>query len=152
MAKLVEIPQNIIDSIIAEVSDTSLLKQCSLVSSSFLLPSRKQLFSRITLGNNQNCHGILQFLVQNPVIQSSVRAITLMDGQWMDDKSVLAILRLSFACLECFSVNLLCDWTPEPLCWNSLSSELKDALSNIVHSSNLKTLSRSEERRVGKEC
>jgi hypothetical protein len=78
MAKSVEIPQDIIDSIIAEVGDDTgpgLLKQFSLVSSSFLLPSRKQLFSRITIRNDKTCQGIHQLLVQNPVIQSLVRTI-----------------------------------------------------------------------------
>ena len=59
---------------------------CSLVSSSFLLPSRKQLFSRIIfrLGNYRTWQGIHQLLVQNVVIQSFVRAITLMD-RWIGE-------------------------------------------------------------------
>jgi hypothetical protein len=151
MAKSAEIPQDIIDNVIAAVGDDKrLLKQCSLVSSSFLLPSRKQLFSRIVLRNDKACQGIHQFLVQNPVVQSFVRAITLMDiwsykfPQWMNGTSLLAILRLSFRCLECFSINLGKGYTePKPWTrdWNSFSSELKDGLSNIIHSSNLKTLS-----------
>jgi hypothetical protein len=151
MAKPVEIPQDIIDSIITEVgNDKRLLKQCSLVSSSFLLPSRKHLFSRIILRNEKACQGIHQFLVQNPVVQSFVRAITLKDiwsynfPQWMNGTSLLAILRLPFGCIECFSINLGKGYEePKPWTrdWNKFSSELKDALSNIIHSSNLKTLS-----------
>ena len=148
----VEIPQDIIDSIIAAVGDDRrLLKQCSLVSSSFLLPSRKHLFSRIILRNDKACQGIHQLLVQNPAIQSCVRAITLMDrwggndAQWMNGTSLPAILRLPFGCLECFSINLSQhSWNMDHLIlrnWHSFSSELKDALSNIVHSSNIKTLS-----------
>ena len=77
-AKSVEIPQDIIDNVIAAVGyNTRLLKKCTLVSSSFLLPSRKQLFSRIYLRSDQTCQGIHQLLVQNPVIQSFVRTITL---------------------------------------------------------------------------
>ena len=34
------------------------VKQCALFSSSFLRPSRKQLFSGITLNSDQICHGI----------------------------------------------------------------------------------------------
>ena len=112
MAKSMEIPQDIIDSIIAAVGDDRrLLKQCSLVSSSFLLPSRKHLFSRIILRNDKACQGIHQLLVQNPAIQPCVRAITLMDRwigefpQWMNSTSLPAI-RLLFGCLECFSINL----------------------------------------------
>ena len=150
-----DIPQDIIDSVIAAVgNDTNLLKQCTLVSSSFLRPSRKQLFSRITLKSDQTSRAIHQFLVQNPIIQSFVRSITLSDNdgesfgaydpkfpEWMNGKSLLAILRLPFCCLECFTIlirrntSIRISWD-----WNSFSTELKDALSNIIHSSTLKTL------------
>jgi hypothetical protein len=149
MAKSVEIPQDIIDCIIAEVGDDMrLLKQCTLVSSSFRHPSRKQLFSRIILRSDKTCQGIHQLLVQNPVIQSFVRTIILIqvedptsiNPEWMNGTSLPAILRLPFCCLEWFSINVDPDyWDLIP--WNSFSSELKDALSNIVHSSSLKTLS-----------
>ena len=151
-AKSMDIPQDIIDNVIAAVGDSDdkcLLKQCALVSSSFLRPSRKQLFSRITLRSDRTCQGIHQFLVQNPVIQSFVRTITLMDSwgymipEWMNGTSLLAILRLPFSCLECFSIIVHRDFGNRySWDWNSFSSELKDALSNIIlHSSSLKTLS-----------
>jgi hypothetical protein len=148
MTKPLEIPQDIIDNVIAAVgNDRRVLKQCALVSSSFLLPSRKLLFSRITLRSDQTSQRIHQFLVQNPVIQSFVRSITLTEHnptsqspEWMNGKSLLAILRLQFCCLECFSISSMSYWNLN-LNWNSFSSELKDALSNIIHSSTLKTLS-----------
>ena len=62
----------------------------------------------------------------------------------MNGTSLLAILRLPFCCLECFSIDsdLRPGYqNPNPWNWNSFSNELKDALSNIVNSSNLKTLS-----------
>ena len=149
-----EIPQDIIDNVIAEVGDdTHLLKKCSLVSSSFLFSTRRKLFSRISLTSDQTCQGILQVLVQNPVIQSFVRTITLTeyestpiwgsaDVEWMNSPSLLAILRLPFRCLECFSITVCRDkWDWISWDWNSFSSEMKDALSNIIHSSTLKTLS-----------
>ena len=155
MAKSLEIPQDIIDDVIAAVGDdTHLLKKCSLVSSSFLLPARKKLFSRISLRSDQTClwQGILQFLVENPVIQSFVRAISLTehestpvwgssdctDREWMNKSSLLAILRLPFRYLECFSINVYrndgcwISWR-----WSAFSSEMEDALSNIIHSSTL---------------
>ena len=151
MAKSVEIPQDIIDSIIVAVGDdTHLLKQCALVSSSFLLPSRKKLFSRITLSSDQTCQRLHQFFLQNPLILSSVKAITLTEYltswrtreiEWINSTSLPAILRLPFCCLECFSINFSPDWDLKPWNWNTFSSELKDALSNIIHSANLKTLS-----------
>ena len=141
MANPVDIPQDIIDNVIAAVGDdTRLLKQCALVSSSFLLPSRKQLFSRITLRSDQSCQGIHQLLVQNPVIQSFVRSIALKEqlyssnSEWINGTSLLAILRLPFHCLERFSIAVTQDY-------RYFSGELKDALSNIIHTSTLKTLS-----------
>ena len=78
-ANSIDIPQDIIDNVIAAVGDdTNLLKQCNLVSSSFLRPSRKQLFSRITI-SHETCKGIHQLFVQNPVILSFVRTITVME-------------------------------------------------------------------------
>ena len=126
----------------------SLLKKCTLVSSSFLLPSRKQLFSRIYLRSDQTCQGIHQFLVQNPVIQSFVRTITLEQmfsfgsefSEWMGGTSLLAILRLPFCCLERFSI-IVSRVVSNPWNWNNFSSELKDALLNITLSSTLKTIS-----------
>jgi hypothetical protein len=150
MAKSLEIPQDIIDNVIEAVGDDKrLLQQCALVSSSFLLPTRKQLFSRITLSSYRKCQGIHQFLVQNPVIQSFVRTITLTEDlidywlrrfpAWINSTSLLVILRLPFCRLECFSIDIRI-WNGEKWDWNSFSSELKDALSNIIHSSTLKTL------------
>ena len=143
-----DLPQDIIDSVIAAAgNDTRVLKQCALVSSSFLLPSRKHLFSRITLRSDQSCQGIHQFFVQNPVIQSSVRSITLTENsdkwspkftEWMNGTSLLAILQLTFCHLESFSITehrRSHHWS-----WDSFSGELKDAISNIIHSPTLKTL------------
>ena len=153
MAKSLEIPQDIIDNVIAAVGDDKcLLQKCALVSSSFLLPTRKQLFSRITLSSDRNCQGINQFLIQNPIIQSFVRDITLtVDFEirrpkltnWINGTSPLAILRLPFCRLECLAI-----WNPhsswcrsyDSWDWNNFSSEMRDALSNIIHSSTLKTL------------
>jgi hypothetical protein len=150
-----EIPQDIIDNVIAAVGDdTGVLKQCTLVSSSFLLPSRKQLFSGMTIESDETCQGIHQFLIQNPVIQSFVRDITLKVvnryhnkiSDWINGTSLLAILRLPFSRLECFSVRG--NWDGFTWNWNSFSSELKDALSNIIHSSTLKTLSLKDSTNV----
>jgi hypothetical protein len=139
------VPQEIIDNIIAAVgNDTHLLKKCALVSSSFLRPSRKQLFSRISLESDQKCQRIHQVLVQNPVIQSFLRSITLSisvfeAGAWMKGSSLPAVLRLPFCFLERFSI-IVHSYGYRPLTWNDFSIELKDALLNIIHSSTLKTL------------
>ena len=153
MAKSIDIPQDIIDSVIAAVSDdTHLLKQCSLVSSSFLHPSRKHLFSKIFITNYKTCQGIHHLLIQNPVIQTFVKHITWkIVRRWINSPSLLAILQLPFCCLESFSIfsrnhhATSCvmdpseDCSSEPWDWNSFSSEMKDALSNIMLSSPIKT-------------
>ena len=47
-----------------------------------------------------------------------------------------------FCCLECFSINICCldYWNPKHWNWYGFSSEMKDAPSNIIHISNLKSL------------
>ena len=141
MANSVAIPQDIIDNIIEAVGDDSyLLKKCALVSSSFLLPSRKHLFSHIWLGSDKACQRLHQFLVENPVIQSFIRRITINYGRTSashlqsNHTSLIAVLQLPFCCLESFSIGA---WDPSN--WNDFSSELKDALLPIIHSSTLKT-------------
>jgi len=144
MANSVAVPQDIIDNIIEAVGDDRhLLKKCALVSSSFLLPSHKHLFSKISFGVDQACQRLHQFLVENPVIQSFIKSITI-NQHWgyktseshlqLNGTSLIAILRLPFCCLESFSINM------QSLNWNDFSSELKDALSTIIHLSTLKTL------------
>jgi hypothetical protein len=143
MASLVEIPQDIIDSIIAAVDDDydgiRLLKTCALVSSSFLLPSRKRLFSRLYLRSEKACQTIHQFLVENPVVQSFVKNIAVNWGYYsttqMNGTSLLCFLRLSFCCLESFSITVR-----NRSNWNDFSSELKDALLTILHFPTLKIL------------
>jgi len=134
------IPQDIIDTVIAAVGDDKgVLKQCALVSSSFLLPSRKQIFSEIWLTNDQASQRLHQVLDQNPVILPFVKSITI-GGTVMLNPSVslLAVLQLPFRHLEIFSLR---PWTGRKSSWKSdFTKELKDVLSNIIHSSTLKTL------------
>ena len=53
-----------------------------------------------------------------------------------------AYLSLSFCCLERFSINVVPEyWGVKPWNWEKFSNGLKNALSNIIHSSYLKTLS-----------
>jgi len=141
---VVLLPQDIIDNIIEAVaadddSRLNLLKTCALVSSSFLLPSRKRLFSAISLTRRQSCDELHRLILLNPVLQSFVTSITLNFGYdsyscW-NHRSVVDILRLSFCRLEKFIII-----TPYPSFWDITSSRLKDAISTIVHLSTLKTL------------
>jgi hypothetical protein len=135
------IPQDIIYNIIEAVGDDKRsLKACALVSSSFLLPSRKHLFSNLSLDLDQACERLHQFLVENPVVQSFVRRITIELHRLLNCTSLIAILRLPFCCLESFSITGSSVESQDPLNWNDLSSELKDTLSTVIHSSTLKTL------------
>jgi hypothetical protein len=138
----VTIPQDIIYNIIEAVAghDKRLLKECALVSSSFLLPCRKHLFSSLYLIRDQACRRLHQVLVENPVVQSFVRSITIRPYEPLNYTSLIAILRLPFCSLESFSIigsNMRYQAT---LNWNNFSSELKDTLSTIIHSPTLKTL------------
>jgi hypothetical protein len=149
MANSVAIPQDIIYQVISEVGDErELLKQCALVSSSFLLPSRKQLFSEIYLRTERAAQRLRQCLIKNPIIQSFVKRIAI--GPWLLDESnrlfnsssLPTILQLQFCCLESFWISSV---NYDRLDWNYFSSELKDALSNIIHSSTLETLHESHQ-------
>ena len=135
------IPQDIIYNIIEAVGDDKRsLKACALVSSSFLLPSRKHLFSNLSLDLDQACERLHQFLVENPVVQSFVRRITIELYRLLNRTSLIAILRLPFCCLESFSIIGNVIFSQATLNWNDFSSELKDTLSTVIHSSTLKTL------------
>jgi len=145
MANSVVIPQDIINTIIETVDGSrSVLNNCALVSSSFLLPSRKRIFSRLYLSSNQGCQRLQQFLVENPLIIPSVTGITLgydygslhcsLDFRSIGT-SLIALLQLPFCSLNLLSIDML-----ETLKWNDFSSVLKDVLSTIIHSSTLKTL------------
>ena len=147
--RTVVIPQDIIDSVIAAVGyNKRFLKRSSLVSSSFLLPSRKLLFSRITLKSDETCQNIHQFLLRNPVIQYFVRKIILFPDfdenpnyEWLYGTSLLAVLRLPFV-LEHFSILNVDPYNRDLRYWNwnIFRSELQDSLLNIIQSSNLKRL------------
>ena len=144
---MVAIPQDIIDNVIEAVGDDRrLLKECALVSSSFLLPCRKRLFSKLCLSRDQTCQRLHQFLVENPVVQSFVRSIAIDLDELLNCTSLIAILRLPFCCLESFCITknkLNNGWRKAPLIWSDFSGELKDTLSTdstVIHSSTLKSL------------
>jgi hypothetical protein len=140
MANTLVIPQDIIDTIIEAVGDDNhLLKTCAVVSSSFLLPSRKSLFSEIYLRSDQACQRLHQFLLENPVVQSFVRKIII---NWpseaylrLNGTALIAILRLPFCCLESFTW-----YNNTERHWNGFSSDLQEALSNIIRSPALRVL------------
>jgi hypothetical protein len=140
MANSQTIPQEIIDLVIAAIGDDKpSLKQCALVSSQFLPPSRRQLLSEITIRGRRSSEGILLFLSSNAVFPSLVKSLALRGsiGAWLHRRTLLDILRLQFCCLESFAIDA---WDRQGWNWNNFSSELRDAFSDIIHSDTLKHL------------
>lgn len=68
------IPQEIIANIVENIND-NLLRTCSLVSRSFLYPSRKRLSARIRLRAVRQCLGLLSLFVKYPYIQSYIKTL-----------------------------------------------------------------------------
>jgi hypothetical protein len=103
------IPQEIkeiINEIIEALGDEKLwLKNCTLVSSSFLLACRRCLWCKISL--RPGLKGLHQVFVQNPVLQSFVTSITIIcHGYRIYDSSehdLTAVLRLPFCRMRSFT-------------------------------------------------
>ena len=89
--------------------------------------------AKLNLKNIVKC--FINFFVENPVLQSFVKSITI-KPEWRNCTQLIAILRLPFCYLpvESFSIR------SGPTKWNKFSNELKDALLTIIHSSTIKTL------------
>jgi hypothetical protein len=127
-------PQEIIDEIIKAVAtDKDSLDNCSLVCSSFLLPCRRHRWYAIPIRlAHPECEGYYQLFVENAVLRSFVRRITIYDDNVPGDcydkwnQFLVAFLRLPFCRLRYL---LLFLWDIE------FNSELKDAISAIIHSS-----------------
>jgi hypothetical protein len=152
------IPLDIIENILSEIGDdTPLLQQCSLVSSSFHLFSRKHLFSEVFIKSAQTCRRLHLVLVQNPEIPPLIRKIRILDPGnnrsshvlspemgWINGDSLFNILQFPFRFLRCLEFSIAkADYTRNlyPLDWTCLRNELKAALSSIVQLSTLETLS-----------
>jgi hypothetical protein len=146
MASSLSFPQEIVDTIIGtfDVHDRFTLKRCALVSRSFLIPSRKRIFSVLSIRNEQQCQKLYCFLTQNPYIQSSVTSLSidaaaaygLRNG--IGSEAALPILRLSFRCLRRLSIGA---YEPNYLDWSVLGSDIRNALWDLIHSSPLTSLS-----------
>jgi hypothetical protein len=144
--------QEIIDSIIGTFHfyDRTTLKECALVSRSFLIPSRRKLFSYLRLCSEEQCQNLYRFLVQNPYIQSSIIALSIYGnheryGRYptvntpngiLASEAMLSILRLPFRCLQKFSVVFF----ESSFGWNELRSDIRDTLWDLIHSSPLTSI------------
>ncbi|KAJ7438382.1 hypothetical protein B0H11DRAFT_2104923 [Mycena galericulata] len=68
------IPQELIDTIVHQVSDTETLKACSLVASAFREPSQRILLRIMMLGAH-NCETILAVVRESPRVASYIRTL-----------------------------------------------------------------------------
>jgi hypothetical protein len=133
-------PQELIDNIIGniEVDEKYLLRTLSLVSRSFLYPSRKKLFAKIALIRQERSHGLLSVFTQHQYIQSSVRHLDIhYQGSHcgpgpIHEPTLLSLLRLPLLSLRTLVLHL-----DSELRWPKLSSDLRDALSDMIHSPSL---------------
>lgn len=141
-----EIVDNIIENI--NVDEKKNLRRLSLVSRSFLYPCRKKLFAKIALAHQEQSQGLLSVLAQHPYIQSSVRHLVIhYPGSFRynfygpttfkpnDEPTLLSLLRLPF-----LSLRTLVFYPSSECHWPKLSSDLRDALSGVIHSPSLTSL------------
>ena len=146
------VSQEIVDNIIGNINinEKQNLRRLSLVSRSFLYPSRKRLFAKIALAHREQSQGLLSVLAQHPYIQSSVRHLEIhypssfrclpwysepTKFQPNDEPTLLSLLRLPLLSLRTlvFDSASYCHWP-------KLSSDLRDALSDVIHSPSLTSL------------
>ncbi|KAF8226938.1 hypothetical protein L208DRAFT_1299292 [Tricholoma matsutake] len=139
MTNSLSFPQEIIDSIVETIDDKVSLESCASTSRSFLYPSRKRLFSSISLHSSAESRNFYDILSRNPYIQSFVKTLWIYDHGtesrcMCDNEDLLSILQLPLRCLETFAVSYS---VMIALDWNTLSADMKAAFWDIVHSSSL---------------
>ena len=110
------------------------------MSRSFLYPTRKQLFAYISLAQ---CQRILDLLIRHPYMQSFVKSLTIIYRPDLYIEDVLiAVYRLLLGSLPIFVFDvslpghLACAYD-----WRKLSRNLRDTLSDTIHSPSLTSLS-----------
>lgn len=147
MTNPLTIPQDIIDGVIEAIDTKSTLRRCALVSSSFLLPSRKRLFSHIHLRSDTQCKRLHSVLIENSHILSFITNLTVIRrvpqtklslDLWFskNPSSLLAILRLPLHRLTAFSLVS----SPPFLQWGRISSNVQAAIQHIIRLPSLSKL------------
>ncbi|KAF5374483.1 hypothetical protein D9615_009064 [Tricholomella constricta] len=139
MVLVLRIPEDIISTILDELSsDIEALKQCSLVSQSFLPLCHKLLFSDICLYHPTRSRGICRLIVDNPSFASYIRTVEIIPGvfstefhgrDWVTfEDTKLAPLLQKLHNLHAFS---LCKMTSPPIPWNTLPANLRSTILNL---------------------
>jgi hypothetical protein len=148
--------QEIIDNIIDELSyDEDTLKQCSTVSRSFLVPSRKHLFFTITLFTVKRVVLFHRLLISTPNIAHNVRTLGLRFRQnmgnvggegkvvrvkeWFMSSTLLAEVLEMLPCIQKFSWQSFLN-----LRWDELPSELRSALVKLFQRPSLTAIKLSQ--------
>jgi hypothetical protein len=141
------IPQDIIETVIEKISpnDRETLKQCSLVSQSFLAPSQKPLFAVVYLTKGRiDCQRLHRLLVHSPHIAAYVRELHVIVSsdppyfrgtrKWVyGEETFPRLLQALKPWLRSFSLSVKYD----SLNWNRFRSELQSALLDLLTSPNL---------------
>jgi hypothetical protein len=148
-----EIPQDIINNIISELTgDSNTLKCCATVSRSFLHPSRRTLFAAIhlcTQGQTEQLHGLLTSV---PEISLYIRELSFaykpndvpcprheLEAWLKMDRNLASVFRKLVPGLRVLSWGVMDGWSV--LQWDDdLSNELQSALLDIFRSPSLTTI------------
>ncbi|KAF5376256.1 hypothetical protein D9615_008524 [Tricholomella constricta] len=138
MSLSLSIPEDIISAILDQLSpDIDSLKQCSLVSRSFLPHCQKLLFSDICLDHPTRSRRLYHFITNNPSFIPYIRRINIIsifrgpsrdDPEWMTCEDTLAPLLQTLHNLHAFG---LINQPLRPLPWHKLPADLRSTILNL---------------------
>lgn len=131
------IPADIIYAIIDEIrTDTHTLKQCSLVSRSFLSYSHRHLFAAIQLDHPTQCRGLYRVLMQNPSLVSYIRRLVIVANvkpefrgrDWVTIENTLSTVILMLHNLHAFTLR---NTFERPIAWDVLPIDFRSAILDL---------------------
>ncbi|GLB34340.1 hypothetical protein LshimejAT787_0112240 [Lyophyllum shimeji] len=147
-----QLPLDIFESVIEHLyDDAESLRRCTLVCKSFVVPSRKRLFTRIYVGHNRRtdnpnnlpCKQLYKYLTGNPDIVPYVQELWVdgITGDWVFKEETVSLLLALFAesgGLRVFSI--ACSLRAPYKKWDSLPILFRQALAHVFHSPQLHTV------------
>ncbi|KAF5374428.1 hypothetical protein D9615_009059 [Tricholomella constricta] len=137
MVLSLSIPEDIISTILDELSsDNESLKQCSLVSQSFLPLCHKLLFSSICLNHPTRTRGFYRVITNNVSFASYIRRVEIISSvspefrgrDWVTFEHTLAPLLQALHNLHAFTLRK--NFLP-PLPWNTLPADLRSTILDL---------------------
>lgn len=149
-----DIPEDIISAILSHLrQDRSTLRTCAITSSIFLFPSRRYLFSDISLSaGSRQCRKLYGLLSSNSHLTVHVRHLTIKDSQednhsdlgWIMSDPTLPLVLGSLPLLRSFYLNCVSsDDDGAVVAWKAFPKGLKSAFLHILQ---LPTLEKVEFR------